>query len=202
MNKLYYQQDNGAVYIHLDGGLRHVPDVKTYKKLFNFPIIPDNFIQFPNEESAPIKILKDWPIVPNAIVITVKEFGNKLFLIDKYPWASYLIIRPIVSEEQMDALGFGKNLVQKNFPREAPIGVPLAIDTYKDVSDVENLVANYNLYGYLILGDKLNPYFTNMLKKFPGYGKPGTDENQKFKKELKNNIIEYVNLVNALPEHL
>ena len=90
MTKFYYQQDNGTVYLHLDGGLRHIPNPTTLWNLIRGPLDPASYIQFPDAEAAPFPIFTRWPIAKKAKLVATHHSTYAVFLEDKYPWKTPL----------------------------------------------------------------------------------------------------------------
>lgn len=198
MSKLYYQQDNGAVYIHLDGGLRHIPNPKTFENLFAGPINPESYIQFPKLEAAPLPILTQWPIADNAKVVETPDPTCGILLQDKYPWGDTIVLRHIINPTQMSEIGFDYNKVI-DIRDDINIGVPLSIESNANINAIQNLSGYYNIYNYLIIGGALNPFFEYLLAHFPGHGGPGSNKNRKFRGPLKHLIAQYTQIVNSLP---
>ena len=198
MNKLYYQQDNGAVYIHLDGGLRHIPNPDTFSNLFDGFINPEAYHQFANAEAAPLPILTQWPIIDNALLVSTENPADGILLQDSYAWdKETIVVRHVINPNQMNAIGFDWNKVEET-NNKINKGVPLTIESNTNINAVQNLKGYYSIYNYLIVGGELNPFFKYLLSQFPGYGSPGSNKNKKYKPQLKSLIAHYQNIVNNL----
>lgn len=189
---LYHQDDIGAVYIHLDGELRHVPNPKTYNNLFNLPLVASQFIRFKNASKAPYPISKR-PLMNNAKLVRVKGTAP-VYLTETYPWDKGTVYyRHVINPEQFNTLNFDWNKVQEISEKPKNISVPLAINTNKNYNSILQLKKYYALYNYLIIKGKMNPYFKDALKNYSG--RPST----KYKQGLKQQIIHWQDIVNKLP---
>lgn len=191
-NKLYYQQDNGAVYIHLDGGLRHIPNPDTFLNLFAGSIQPSEYINFPNASAAPLTILTNWPIMDNARLVDTTNHAQGILLEDKYPWSDTVVLRHVINPNQMNTLGFDWNKVVR-YEETVHIGVPLKIESNYNTNAIYFLDGYHNLYGNFYFGSPLNPYFQQLAAQFPGNPK------SKYKAQLKALIAEYQKTVSNLP---
>jgi hypothetical protein len=198
MNKLYYQQDNGAVYIHLDGGLRHIPNPKTFGNLFEGSINPDSCIQFPNAGASPLPIFNQWPIADNALLVETSDPTCGILLQDKYPWEDTFVLRHVISPTQMNEIGFDWHKVVK-ISENINIGVPLTIESNTNINAEQNLSGYYSVYNYLIVGGSLNPFFNYLLTHFKGHSSAGSNQNRKFRAPLKALIAKYKQKVNNFP---
>ncbi len=54
--KLYFNDGDGAVYLALDGALRHVPDPRTFNNLFTIPLDPSRMIHINKDDLAALKV--------------------------------------------------------------------------------------------------------------------------------------------------
>ncbi len=192
MNKLYHQEDNGAVYIHLDGGLRHIPNPDTFHNLFAGKLNASEYIPFTNATDAPFPILKQWPIMDNAKLVGTSNAAQGILLQDKYPWDDTVVLRHVIDPNQMNELGFDWNKVVDN-SGDVHLGVPLDIESNKNINAIQYLTGYYNLYGNFFFGSPINPVFKYLLAQFPGMPKT------KYKWPLKSLIAKYQKIVTNLP---
>lgn len=192
MTDLYYQEDNGACYVHLDGGLRHLPNPGTMNNLFHSGIAPENCNQFKNAESAPFPILNSFPIMNNAQLVNSPAHPNgSIFLTDAYPWdRDTVVLRHVINPAQMDRIGFDwSNVVDYN--GNAKVGVPLSIDS-TNYQAAQHLAGFSVLYDFLILKKPFNAFFNYLMQSFPA------QSSMLYKSELKSLIVKYQASVNAL----
>ena len=192
MSKLYHQDDTGAVYIHLDGGLRHIPNPNTFHNLFAGKLIASEFISFSNAADAPFPILTKWPIMDNAKLVHTDKTEQGILLEDKYPWSDKVVLRHVIDPNQMNTLGFDWNKVVE-YSGDVTLGVPLNIESNNNINAIQYLAGYYDLYGKFFFSSPVNPFFMYLLKQFPGM--PRT----KYKMPLKALISKYQKIVDNLP---
>lgn len=192
MNRLYHQEDNGAVYVHLDGGLRYIPNPDTFHNLFARALDASNFISFANAAAAPFPILSQWPIMVDAKLVTTSNSTQGILLEDKYPWDDKVVLRHVVDPNQMKEIGFDWHKVV-DYDGDVNLGVPLDIDSNTNINAVQHLAGYYGIYGKFFFNAPLKPIFEPLLSQFPGM--PRT----KYKIPLKVLITKYQKIVDNLP---
>lgn len=166
LKPLFFQEDNSAVYVKLDGTLRHVPNVPTFENLFPGGIDPNNYTRFANIDCAPYPIGR--PLMDGARLV-----GNPagICLTDVMPWEpDKVVLRHVINPEQMNDCGFDwEKVVYYDGPLF--IGVPLATDSDENMKVAEELAGLYALYAHIIFEAPMNPYFEPLLVFYPDYRK-------------------------------
>ena len=195
-NKLYYEEDNKAVYIHMDGVLRHIVNPETFSNLFDGPITPADYIKFENASKAPYDI--GTPIMNGAILVKNPD-DARVYLKDIYPWDNNqnVVYRHIINPEQFNDFGFAwdkivtenKNIVIYNSSKE---GVPIDEDI-TNFNIIYYLTAYYNVYNVFAFKAKLNPYFESIYKRYPPVGINNLPA-------IKTEIIQWQDKLNELKE--
>ena len=166
----YYQQDNKAIYLHLDGGLRLVPDVATFKNLFGKDFLPSDVNQFPSAKQAPFAIR--YPIPSGSKVYTLPNDPKTPYFADVFPWAEgRIVLRKIVSASQLLTLGFSTKFTPWTAGPVPSVEVPLAVNTENNWHLQTMLAGSYSVYNYLCGYGPVNPFFATWVK---GANKPGT----------------------------
>lgn len=193
MNKLYHQDDTGQVYIHLDGGLRYIPNPDTFHNLFAGKLEVSEFISFAKASDAPFPILTQWPIMDKAKLVVTSNDAQGILLQDKYPWDDdTVVLRHVIDPNQMNELGFDWHKVVDN-SGDVHLGVPLDVESNTNIHAIQLLTGYYNIYGNFFFGSPVKPFFKYLLAQFPGMPKT------KYKAQLKSLISKYQKIVNNLP---
>jgi len=186
---LYYETDNGAVYVYLDGTLRHIPNPSTFYNLFASPINPSAYVNFASAADAPLPIGN--PIMEGACL--VQSLSEGIFLQDQMPWnQSETVLRHVVDPSQLVSLGFSTEHMLKSSVNPSHKGVPLALETKGNYIDEEKLAGYYAMYNHLIIKGEMNPFFIYLLTDYPNAHKDN------YKAQLKEQIVNAQNVVNNL----
>lgn len=189
---LFYETDNAAVYLYMDGTLRHVPNPATFLNLFPGQIDPAAYYSFPNAAAAPFPI--GVPLMNGAQLVSIATDPSKgILLTDQMPWdPTTTVLRHVINPQQMTDFDFDWQKVV-DFQGTPNFGVPLAVDTNKNVTAAQALAGYYAVYTFLILQGAMNPFFNYLLPNYPG--RPAT----KYKALIKSQIVAAQAVVNALP---
>jgi hypothetical protein len=164
-SELFYQEDNGAVYVRIDGVLRHILNYETFSNLFEGPISPDQYTKFVNQSSAPFEI--GTPIMDGAQLINHSEDG-KVYLTDIYPWSEnqdIIVYRHIINPDQFNQIGFSWNKIETK-DTIGSVGVPVSVESGDNLNIVFHVAAYYNIYGVFAYAEKLNPKFESIYKRY------------------------------------
>ena len=159
---VFYQQDNKAIYLHLDGVLRLIPSVQTFKNLFGVDFSPNDVNQFPSAQNAPYTI--QYPISSDSRVYTLStdKDPKPLYFADVFPWnEGKTVFRRIVSKSQLLKLGFSTKTTSWTAAQVPSIEVPLAVDSRNNWDLQATLVGNYELYSYLCHKTRVSPFFAS-----------------------------------------
>lgn len=119
---LYYQRNTGKIFILLDSSLRHIPNPKTYNNLFIGCRVSD-LIQL-NTDLLPFNLGQ--PLMDGAQLVGTPR---GVFLIDKPTAASPIVLRHVISPQQMNELSFNWNAIIDHYtnPKHYQTGEPLTI---------------------------------------------------------------------------
>ncbi|WP_271782187.1 hypothetical protein [Aquimarina algiphila] len=199
-NLLYYQEDNSATYVYLDGGLRHIPNQETLDAIFTPEVINGPRIEFPNAQDAPYPIFNNWPLKAGARLVSTEDPSDGILLEDTYPWdQNVTVLRHVINPQQMTDLGFDWNKVEE-YSDKPIFGVPLSTNSDLNINAIQHLKGYYTIYGYFFFGGVvLNPFYEYLLQLFPGHGGSGSNKNRKFRAELKSLIKYWQTIVDSLP---
>lgn len=197
MNPLYFNEQTNEIYINLDGGLRLI-GIEAYNNLYEQPFNEDNCSKFANSDSAPLPILRNWPIMQDTHLYTLPEASGVYYFQDKYPWGD-TVYREIEITDGLISSGFDYTKTIEVKIESNEVGVPLIINSNLNIDAIQNLKGYLSVYGYFMFGGViLNPYFEYLLARFPGYGGSGSNHNKKFKPELKALLNYYGKIVNKI----
>lgn len=161
-SNVYYQQDNRAIYLHLDGALRLIPSVQTFKNLFGVDFKATDVNQFPNAQSAPYNI--QYPISADSKLYTLStdKAPKPIYFADVFPWREgTLVFRRVVSKSQLLKLGFANNATTWPNAQIPSIEVPLAVDSTDNWFLQTVLSGNYELYSYLCHKTVVGKFFAS-----------------------------------------
>ncbi len=188
-SNLYYETDNGAVYLYMDGVLRHIPNPSTFNNLFDGPITPSAYVNFSSSVNPPLPI--GTPIMEGASLVQSSSEG--IFLQDQMPWnRSEIVLRHIVNPQQLTNLGFSTTNMLQPGVNPTHKGVPIALESKDNYAAAEALAGYYALYNHFIITAKLNPFFIYLLANYPN---PHKDN---YKALLKSQIIAAQKVVNNI----
>lgn len=101
--KLYHNDDTGAVYIALDGFIRHVPDSPTYNALFSTPLDASRMIRIHNF-NLNVEGLNEGSVLPSGAQLIRDDSNGAVYLIDNVN--GQVVKRHITSPAQMDKYHF------------------------------------------------------------------------------------------------
>lgn len=153
-SNVYYQEDNGAVYLLMDEGLRHVPDPQTWRNLAgSVPINPSLFNTFKNADSAP------YPFGPalmeNAQLVNIPTDPESIYLTDiSISNPGQVILRPVVSPAQLHSYAFHGTV--QSYGSSPVYGSDVFspfysnFDVYDSYSDTDNLA--------IMVADQIDKY--------------------------------------------
>lgn len=163
LENVYLEGDNGFIYLHIDSGLRLIPNRATFASLFGFTFDPSMVQQFPSSANAPFSF--GYPILDGSAVYTLAGNGETLFFADVLPWNQNVpALRPIVNQTQLSHLGFASSGKQWPADQSYTIGVPLAIHSGQNWH-LQTFISGYHsVYNHLCHPENpINPFFARWL---------------------------------------